>query len=152
MLTSPLHGDRGSSLMLMPAAVLVVLILGAIAADFSHVHNRKRELIAVANSIAQDAATYGLDVDSLRETTGTGLPYDDQRLKEVIDTSIAAHTNPDRPIQFGDYKVVRDTTADTVTVTVTLRDDVEYVFAKAVPGVDDSRPIEARGIAVAEED
>ena len=56
--------DRGSSLMLMPAAVLVVMVLGAIAVDQSIVYTQQRELVAAAEAAANDAAGYGLDRDA----------------------------------------------------------------------------------------
>jgi Flp pilus assembly protein TadG len=144
-----LRADRGSTLVLMPAAVLIVIILGAIAADFSHVHNRKRELIAVASSIANDAVTYGIDTGALRNGAGSTVVYNDDRVRDVINTSVSHHVSPDRPITFVSYTV--DTTTDTVTVT--LAENVDYIFAKAIPGVvDDHHPIRATGTAVAVED
>ena len=50
--------------MLMPAAVLVVIILGAIAVDQAVVFTRQRELIAAAEAAANDAAGYGIDRDA----------------------------------------------------------------------------------------
>ena len=61
------HRERGSSLMLMPAAVLVVMVLGAIAVDQSLVYTRQRELVAAAEAAANDAAGYGLDRDAFYE-------------------------------------------------------------------------------------
>jgi hypothetical protein len=149
----PLTGDRGSSLMLMPAAVLVVLVLGAIAADLSHVHNRKRELIAVANSIANDAATRGIDVERLRAGTGREAPFSPAmigpRLDDSVRRSVEVHRGPDRPI---DVDASYEVGTDGRTIRVTLRERVDYIFAKAIPGAPDSIEISATGSAVAEED
>ena len=57
----PRRRDRGSSLMLMPVAVLIFIILGAFAVDFSAARLARREMIAAAQGAAQDAAIAGLD-------------------------------------------------------------------------------------------
>ena len=143
-------GDAGSALMLMPAAVLILLVLGAIAADLSHVHAQKRDLISVANSIANDAVTYGLDKDQLRQgTTADGAyPFDETRIRAAIDASLAQHASLDRQI---DPAQVVITFPAPRTVQVTLRSRVEYIFARSLPGSARSADIEATGIAVAEE-
>jgi hypothetical protein len=152
-----LGGDRGSALLLMPAAVLVLLILGAIAADLSHLHNRKRELIAVADSIANDAATYGIDVSQLRGpregTAPTGpLTFDQERLDEVGRRSVEAHGEPDRPVEVVSVVHTTDPATGTVTVTVEVRERVDHIFARAIPGLPDHELISATGRASAEED
>ena len=53
--------------MLMPAAVLVVMVLGAIAVDQSIVYTQQRELVAAAEAAANDAAGYGLDREAFYE-------------------------------------------------------------------------------------
>ena len=147
-----LRGDRGSSMMLMPVAVLIVIILGGIAADFSHVHNRKRELISVANSIANDAVTYGIDIDAMRgpvdpnDPTPDDLEFSDTRAGTVINESIAKHHDlGDRPIVLEGFVINRAEN----TVTVNLTETVDYIFAGAVPGAPDSQVIRASGSAVA---
>jgi Flp pilus assembly protein TadG len=152
-----LGDDRGSALLLMPAAVLVLLILGAIAADLSHLHNRKRELIAVADSIANDAATYGIDIGQLRgprdDNAPTGpLRFDPKRLDEVGRRSVAAHGEPDRPVDVVSVEDTVDPATGTVTVTVKVQERVDYIFARAIPGLPDHEDITATGRASAEED
>jgi hypothetical protein len=134
--------------MLMPAAVLVLIVLGAIAADLSNVHNGQRGLIGVADSVANDAVTYGLDVDALRRGTGPGrgYPLDQRRVEEAIARSLQVHRSPTRQ-----YRLVRFRLDETTrTVSVTLAGRVEWIFAKALPGTGDHADIEATGTAVAE--
>ena len=52
--------SRGSVLMLMPAAVLIVLLLGAIAVDSAIVYLRQRQAENIAFDAANDAAGAGL--------------------------------------------------------------------------------------------
>ena len=61
----PPGNDRGSSLMLVPAGVLVVVLLGAIAVDLSAAHLAQRRLVQVTERAADDAAGM-LDRDALR--------------------------------------------------------------------------------------
>jgi hypothetical protein len=141
-----LRGDDGSSLMLMPAAVLIVIVLGALAADLSNVHNAKRSLIGVANSVANDAVTYGVDVDALRLGNGSAYPLTATRVRAAIDRSLEVHQSPTRRYALVGYQIDQATRA----VSVTLTDRVEYIFAKAIPGTGDYVQIDATGTAVAE--
>ncbi len=61
-------GDRGSVLALVPAALLVLLVLAAIAVDSASEYLARRELAAAADAAANDAATFGLDEARFRET------------------------------------------------------------------------------------
>jgi hypothetical protein len=65
--------EEGSVLMLMPAAVLIVMVLGAIGVDLSVVRMGQRELIAAAGDAANDAVTVGLDEAALRAGDGYHL-------------------------------------------------------------------------------
>lgn len=143
--------DTGSAMMLMPAGVLVILIMGAIAGDMSHVHAGQRDLIGLANSVAQDAVTFGIDRETLRNSNGKVFVFDHDLVFEAVTRSLTVHASPNRKI---DPVTWADIVADnaTHTVTVTLHGHVDYVFAKAIPGADKSALVKAIGIAVAEED
>ena len=52
--------------MLMPAGVLVVLLLGAIAFDLSVVFLRQRQASSLAVDVANDLATAALDEEAFR--------------------------------------------------------------------------------------
>ncbi|MBI2704773.1 MAG: Tad domain-containing protein [Actinobacteria bacterium] len=132
MLTGPSSSGRcsedgGGSLILMPAAVLVVLLLGAIAFDLSWVYVAQRELIDVASSAANDAVTYGLEPGSLRD--GSGGQLVDRRVREAVDRSLAIHRlsglDPNRTVV---------TIDDGDQVTVSLVRHVNYVFGRNLPG------------------
>lgn len=119
------RGDRGSALMLMPAAVLVMVVLGSLVVDFSLVGVRQRELQNAAAAAANDAATAALDRDALRAGE---LVLDRDRAREVVAASFAARQTRVE----GEPAIEIDPA--TRSVTVHVRAAHEYVFAKGVPG------------------
>lgn len=135
--------DRGSVLMLMPAAVLIVLLLGSIAVDFSAVFLRQRELYSAASAAANDAATYGVDEALFRAAKGYQL--DPANVAKAADAAFEARGfhRPEVDWQTG---VVG---TDEVEITATM--DVPYVFAKAIPGVPHSQRVTVHVSAVAEQ-
>jgi putative component of toxin-antitoxin plasmid stabilization module len=132
-------GEAGSTLMLLPAAVLVVLLLAAIAVDLSAVRLGRRELVHAAASAANDAVTAGLDEDRLRR--GDGYRLDARRVEQVVLASLAAQQVLD------DLATPPAVAVDGTTVTVTLTGRVDHVFAKALPGAPDHTRVRARASA-----
>lgn len=131
--------ERGSVLVLMPAAVLIVLVLAAIAVDLSLVHLGRREALAAAEAAANDAVTAGLDEQALR--AGRGYTLDPTRVDRTVTASLAAHGVVER---LRHRPVVR-IDGTTVSVQLTLR--VDYVFARALPGVAHGTEVSATGSA-----
>lgn len=121
------RADRGSVLMLMPAAVLIVLVLGAIAVDLSLVHLARNDLVHAAGGAANDAVTYGLDEDAWRR--GDGYVLDPARVDEAVTRSLAARGLLDR---LAGPPIVR--ASGPTEITVELAVPVDYIFAKALPG------------------
>jgi Flp pilus assembly protein TadG len=119
--------ERGSVLILMPAAVLIVLLLGAVAVDLTVVHLRQQQAIEAAASAANDAVTAGVDQAALR--AGRGYTLDPDRVRAAVDQSLRAQGLTDRlaaPPQ------IDEPTPRSVTVVITLRAD--YLFARSLPG------------------
>ncbi|HEV8297036.1 MAG TPA: hypothetical protein VGQ20_07065 [Acidimicrobiales bacterium] len=138
MLTTTALRQRGSVLMLMPAAVLVMLVLGSIAVDFAFVGLRERELRNAAAGAANDAATAGLSRVALREGDTT---LDPDEVERVVDAALAAtdlHLAAPPVVEIG---------PDGRTVTVFLAATYEYVFAKALPGAPDHFTVRSRATA-----
>ena len=133
--------QRGSVLMLMPAGVLIVLLLGAIAFDLSLVFLRQRQASSVAGDVANDLATQAIDEAEFRATGKFRL--DPDRADE-IGRALLAQSDVAADIVDLDVDVVG---TDTVQVTVVLR--VEYLFAGAIPGANDSTEVQATATAVA---
>jgi Flp pilus assembly protein TadG len=137
--------QRGSVLMLMPAAVLVFLVLGALCVDFGSTFAAKRELSNAAAAAANDAATQALDLDRFYASGDVGLRL--ELARRVAERSVAA-MGLERLVP-----VVEDvrSAADGLTVTVTLRARARYLFARALPGGLDGMDIRASSTAHAAE-
>jgi hypothetical protein len=135
-----LTGTRGSVLVLMPVAVLIVLLLGAIAVDLTVVHLRQQQAIDAAASAANDAVTFGLDEDALR--SGHGYYLDPNRVRRAVDESIADQGLSDELVG---PPIVTEPTPNSVRVELTLQAD--YLFARSLPGA--PRWTTVRGTATA---
>jgi Flp pilus assembly protein TadG len=139
-------GERGSALMLMPAAVLVFVVLGAIAVDFAVAFLGEREVSNAAAAAANDAAGAALDRD--RFYADGALRLDPAAAQRVGRAAVAAAELDD----LDDVRVRVDVAADEPVVTVTVSARVRYVFAKALPGGPHGVRVEASATATAEED
>ena len=116
--------DRGSVLALVPAGLLVLVLLAAIAVDTSVAYLGRRELAAAADAAANDAVTYRARRGALsrdrpvraRSRCAPRKRYDERlvvRQSDVVDRAAVEVT----------------TDADAGTVTVTLRSSVDLVFS-----------------------
>ena len=133
-------GDAGSSLLLYPAAIMVVLVLGAIAVDLSAVHLAKRQVLDLAASAANDAVTAGLDQATFRST---GEYVIDPVLAAEAAARTVAANDPD-----GSTTIVAVVAGPGPgQVTVELSTPATQVFAKALPG--DPGPTVVTGSATA---
>jgi hypothetical protein len=133
--------DRASVLMLMPAGVLVVLLLGAIAFDLSVVFLRQRQASSLAVDVANDLATAALDEEAFRADGRYRL--DPSRAEELADSLVHASDLGDEVIELD----VTVPTPDSVEIHVVVA--VDYVFAKAIPGTRDGTTVEATATAAA---
>lgn len=134
-------GSRGSVLMLVPAGLLVVLLLGAIAFDLSLVFLRQRQASSVAVDISNDLTTLALDTDHLRSTGEYRL--DPARAASAAEDLLARSDLAEEAIELE----VAVPSADTVSVTLTVA--VDYVFARSIPGAADRTEVHATATAVA---
>jgi Flp pilus assembly protein TadG len=136
--TTRARRQRGSVLMLMPAAVLVLVVLASIAVDFAIVGMGARELHNAAAAAANDAATAALSSEGLR----SGETWvDTAAAQRVAARSLAARGIVlDAPPQVS-------VSLDGREVTVTLRATYDYVFAPAIPGAPDEFHVEATATA-----
>lgn len=139
-MTRPRRGSRGSVLMLMPAGVLVVLLLGAIAFDLSLVFLRQRQASAVAVDVANDLAGLALDEDAFRSD---GVIRLDPDLAEDMGREVVASSDLADAVVDLEVDLVSDT-----AVEVRLVVEVDYVFAKAIPGAAEGTTVTAAATAV----
>lgn len=136
--------DRGSALMLMPAGVLIVIVLGALAVDAAILFLGERELADLSAAAANDAATLALREASFYECGR--LELDEQRAAQVAATVAAARTSDAVTLTGVDVDVRND--LDPPQVTVAAVGTVRLVFTPAVPGSSRSREVQARSVAV----
>jgi hypothetical protein len=134
-------GDRGSILLLVPAAFLVVMILASIAVDMSLVHLRQRQAHDLASSAANDAVTAAANHLALR---GGRVQLAQPDAEAVVSRIVAAS---DLAPQVVGAPVVR-VSPGTVEVELTVRAD--YVFASVVPGAPDATTLTATASASAD--
>jgi hypothetical protein len=127
--------------MLMPAGVLVVLLLGAIAFDLSVVFLRQRQASSLAVDVANDLATAALDEAAFR---ADGTYRLDPERADALATAYLDASDLREDIDAFEVEVAAP---DTVVVRIVL--DVEYVFARAIPGTSDGTTVEAAATATA---
>lgn len=134
-----LRAARGSVLMLMPAAVLIVLLLGALAVDSAIVYLRQRQAYNLAFDAANDAAGAGLDLEAARHDGEIVL--DPVRVEAVAREAVAASG-------LDDVRLV-SARADGTGVVVAVEVVVEHLFVQVFgdPARDTLR-VEARAEGV----
>lgn len=132
--------DGGSALMLMPAAILIVFVLGAIAVDLTAIRVGQRDLQAALTDAANDAVTGALDESLLR----AGLGYHvDESTAQAIAIEVLATKGALRDLAAGpDVRVASD---GSVTITASRR--VLHVFGQAIPGVPRDETVHATATA-----
>jgi hypothetical protein len=127
--------------MLMPAGVLVVLLLGAIAFDLSLVFLRQRQASSLAVDVANDVATAALDEQGFRSD---GVFRLDPERATRLGVDLVRVSDLGALVEDVEVEVVGP---DAVTVRVVLH--VDYVFARAIPGASDGTEVTASATAVA---
>jgi Flp pilus assembly protein TadG len=135
--------ERGSVLLLLPAAVLIFLVLGALCVDYGSVYVAQRELSDAAAAAANDAATRALDLSSLY---GGGEVHLVPGLAEEVARQSLAAKGLDRLEASVEGIEVTGT-----TVTVRVRGRAHFLFAKAVPGGSDGMDLVTAATAEAAE-
>ncbi len=120
--------DRGTVLLMFPAAMLIVLVLGGLAIDVGLSQVRARELQSVAASSANDALA-SLDIGALR--SDGQISFDRARAEMIVAQSVAAGPLPTATI---DFVGIQADALGRPEFVVTLSLDVDLVIAPALPG------------------
>ena len=137
--------DGGSALILMPAAVLVLLVLGAISVDSAVEYLGHRQLVDFTASAADDAAAKALDRSSFYGHAGL-VRIDPDAAQAVVDqVRVAAGGGG---VEITDAEAEVSPGGDEVTVTAT--GTVHGVFGPAVGG-QRTVTIRARSVAHVQE-
>ena len=143
--------ERGSVLLLFPAAVLIVLVLSAITVDSSIAFLAQRELANATAAAANDAASRAIDSQAFYE--GDRVELDPYAVEAVAleRVQLAIDGSRHRALE------VRVTASPPVrpgcpwTVRVSASSNVPYVFARAIPGGPDEAAVRATSVAGPEE-
>ena len=140
-----LRSERGSALLLMPAGVLVVLILGALAVDSAVLFLGERELADLTAAAANDAATAALDAESFYDCGS--LQLDEMRAREVVRAVVGARSSD--AVEVSGVSVAVSNDVARPEVTVAAQGTVQLVFTPAIPGAARTRVVSARSTAAA---
>ena len=124
--------------MLVPAAVLVLVILGSIAVDSSLAFLGQRELNSFTTEAANDAAASAFDQAAFYNQGR--IIIDPQRADDIV---AALRRNIGNSVH--DVRVTVTTTANQITVRA--EGTVDDVFARVLPGVRHQRRVEATSSA-----
>lgn len=132
--------------MLMPAGVLIVLILGALAVDSAVLFLGERELADLTAAAANDAATSALRPEPFYECGRLEL---DQGAAGAVASNVGAARASDAVVVTGITAAV-DNSAVPPSVEVAATGTVRLIFTPALPGAARSRTVAARSVAVPE--
>ncbi len=135
--------DTGSVLLLVPAGLLVLLVLGAIAVDSAVVFLAERDLSNRTAAVANDVAAASTD-DAAFYLHGGEVRLD----PEAVSAYTAGVFGPARlPGGYDGWSATAE--VDGARVTVTAQAQVHLVFAPAIPGVRRRASVRARAVATA---
>ncbi len=121
----------------MPAAVLIMLVLAALALDAGLSAVRARELRAVAASAANDSLA-ALDIVALRSTGE--LTIDGDRAVEIVTEAVARGPLPEATVE---AVTIGSDPLGRPEITVRLGLDVDLIVAPALPGASERVHISA---------
>ena len=130
--------------MLMPAGVLIVLVLGALAVDSAILFLGERELADLSAAAANDAATVALDEASFYRCGR--LQLDQGRASDVATAVAQARVSDAVSLTAVEVGVRND--VDPPEVTVAATGTVRLLFTPALPGSARTRTVRARSVAV----
>lgn len=132
--------------MLVPAGVLVLVVLASIAVDSAIAFLAQRQLVDLAAAVANDAATAALSEPAFYRTDGgPRIEIDDGAADRLVEEALVARAPRGIDELSADVRVAGD------QICVSLTGRVSYVFAKAVPGADDTATVTGRAAATSAE-
>lgn len=137
--------EDGSALMLMPAAVLVVLLLAAIAVDGAIAFLGERELADLTAAAANDAAVGALREEEFYRCGA--LVLDAGRAEDIARTVVAARSRD--AVTITAIRATLGRAEGVPTVEVRATGTVDLIFSPTVPGVSGTRRVSAVSVAEA---
>lgn len=136
--------EQGNTLLLFPAAVLIVMVLGAIAVDLSIVYLGEREVANLTAAVANDAAAA---LDEAAFYRRGEVRIDPARARSVLESAVRERADPQLEI----VGVPQLRLVSATELEVTIRARVPLVFAAGLPGGGGLREVDATSRAVAEQ-
>ena len=139
--------ERGSVLLLFPAAVLIVIALSAITVDTSIAFLAQRELANATAAAANDAASRAIDGQAFYQ--GDRITLDPAAVEAVAVERVRLAIDQSRHRGL-DVRAVASPPVGAGcpwTVRVTASSRVSYIFAKALPGGPDEASVRATSVA-----
>ena len=137
----PRGSEHGSVLMLVPALVLVLVVLAAIAVDSAVIFLGQRQLGDAAAAAANDAASALSDPSFYRAGS---VALDPSVARRVAQASVATQDHSGVTIDGP-----ADVQVEGRQVCVSLTGHVEAIFGRAIPGVPHATTVRARATATA---
>jgi Flp pilus assembly protein TadG len=138
--------ERGSVLMLVPAGVLVLLVLGAIAVDAAVVHLGQRQLANAVAAAANDAAAAAISDASFYGDADVEI--DPDRARRIALASFAAALPSGAGGALSGHPSLEVVVAGD-QVCVSSRAEVRHILSPAVPGARRHTEVTARATATA---
>jgi Flp pilus assembly protein TadG len=130
--------------MLAPAGFLVLLLLASVSVDSAIAYLGRRQLENAVAAAANDAVTVAIPDragDGSLQTGAEARP-DTARAQQIANQEVL------HPYSGGLTAQDVNAVVDGQTVTVTATGSVNYIFAKAIPGVHHAATVRARAVAV----
>ena len=144
MTRARVHGQRGSVLMLVPAGVLVLIVLGAVAVDAAVAFLAQREVSDAAAAAANDAATYAIANRAFYAGVRPGtIAIDRDAALDATRQAVARRGMRGVTVTGLEVRVA----GPRVCVSIDAR--VGYLFARAIPGVAHSTVVHGQAEATA---
>ena len=140
--------EAGNTLVLFPAAVLIVLGLGALALDSATVFLGQRRLVDVAAAVANDAlAAVDPDAFFAQGAGGSQVPLDPDLAQQRLAATVAAQV-PDRSLEELGCAFEELSPGPPTRAVVRCTARVRPILAPVWPGAPEVRSIRAREVAV----
>jgi len=121
------RNERGQTLLLAPIGLLIVIFLGGATLEVGAMHLRQRQLDDLADSIANDAATVGFDVNAFRDTGEFSI--DAGAANTVVGASIALSNVPEAR-----SNGIRVTSGPEPTAAIELTYTHDFILGRAILG------------------
>lgn len=136
--------EKGSALVLAPAGFLILLLLASISVDSAIAYSGRRQLENAVSAAANDAATAAI-LDGMGGATlqaGDEARPDALRAEQIANRSVMHSYSGGLKVR--DVVVV----VNGQTVMVRASGNVDYIFARAIPGVHHGAVVQAQAAAI----